>query len=146
MGNRITLKLIGQILFIICILIGSFFSADAQTFTSRTSAQDVQVLDVRGLDHVKVFTSKGSQIRFELTVSLSCERNETSFGETSKAQKLTKTLAEAGRYRFKMLEDAGRLEVSIPGINHVLYSKTLGNIEEELELRVYVPKGVKVLQ
>lgn len=131
------------ILLLILLIISSITQCDAQTFISRTKADGVVGVDLSHFKDVKVLETKGSHIRFELTVSLKCEKNESSIG-TPKAQRLARLLAEGGRYQYKMIEKKGRLIVSLPKTATPLKSKTLGDIEETFSVRVFVPKGVTI--
>jgi hypothetical protein len=135
-----------SLLFIIVFLLVALVQSNAQTFVARTSAADITQVEITStpFSGVEILEDKeSSTIRFELSVSLKCEKGESSFG-SAKTQKLARLLAEGLRYEYQILQEDDRLSVSLPNVENVLFSKSLGNIEETLKIRIFVPKGMKV--
>lgn len=130
-------------LFLLILLAISSITAYGQnTFVSRTSADGIKIVKTKGFDKAEVIETKGSQIRLEVTVNLVSD-NDGNLPSNRKST-LTRYLAEQGRYRLEMVEDAAleELTISPPKNTDVLISKSYGNIKEEISVKVFVPKGM----
>ena len=127
---------------LILLLISSITAYGQNTFVSRTSAEGLKIVNVKGFDKAEVFDTKGSQIRFEVTVSL--ETDNGSSLPSDRKDALIKYLANSGRYQLEMVEDHAleTLEINPPKNTDVLISKSYGNIREDISVKVFVPEGI----
>lgn len=129
--------------FILILLLMSMITAYGQkTFTARTSAEGLKIVNVKGFSKAEVFSTKGSQIRFEVTVSLETEGGSNL--PSNRKDALIKYLANTGRYQLEMIDDHAleTLEVNPPKNTDVLISKSYGNIREDISVKVFVPEGI----
>ena len=130
------------IFLLILLLISSITAYGQSTYISRTSANGVKIVKEVNFDDCEVLQTKGSQIRFEVTVNLVSDDGGNL--PSNRKALLTKYLAEQGRYQLVMTEDRAleELEVSPPKNADVLISKSYGNIKEEISVKVFVPEGI----